>query len=63
MEAAAIIANLIAALDAAQRVSALAVSLKQQYDTAKAAGIISAEQDAQITAAYDELRARGFKFD
>lgn len=62
MNAAAIIANLLAGLDLAQRTSAFLGNLREQYLAAKAAGQITAEQDAEITAAYDALRAAGFEF-
>ncbi len=63
MNAAALIANLLAALDLAQRGSTLAGELRKQYLEAKAAGLITAEQDTVVSAAYDELRSRGFQFE
>lgn len=58
-----LIANLLAVLDLAERASSIAAQLRAQYDTAKAAGVVTAEQDAQVTATYEALKVKGFKFD
>lgn len=63
MNAATIIANLVAALDLLDRGHVLVARLRADYDAAKAAGVITAEQDAALTAQLDALRAKGFSFD